>query len=139
MSLSAEARLWAAALEDRVLAAADVDMGTVAETFLTGVLGEAAWEGFPESAKQMFTGNGPAIVAEFRGGFLDVSTEQLGALSQPTLLVAGRDSPPAFTEVTKLMAAAMPTAKVEWVDGGHFITPAHPVVLNFIDDLLADS
>lgn len=139
LSMSAEAKLWAAALEERVLAAADVDMGTVAETFLTGVLGDAAWEGFPETAKQMFTGNGPAIVAEFRGGFLDVSAEQLATISQLTLLVAGRDSPPAFAEVTKLMAAAMPTAQVEWVDGGHFITPAHPVVLNFIDDILADT
>ncbi len=64
LSLSEAAARWAAELEEQVFAAAEADMSTVAETFLRGVLGDAAWEGFPEPAKQMFTGNGPAIVAE---------------------------------------------------------------------------
>jgi esterase len=128
---------WAADLEERVFAAAEVDMSTVAETFLRSVAGDATWEGFPEPAKQMFTGNGPAIVAELRGGYLDVSAEQLGTITHPTLLVAGKDSPPAFGEVTNLMAAAMPSAKVEWIEGGHLINPAHPAVLGFVDDMLA--
>ena len=112
-------------------------MSTVAETMLRGVLGDAGWEGLPEPAKQMFTANGPAIVAELRGGFLDVSAEQLGTIVQPTLLVAGKDSPPAFAEVTNLMAEAMPSARVEWVEGGHLINPAHPAVLGFVDEVLA--
>ena len=87
--------------------------------------------------QQIFTANGPAIVAEHRGGLLDVSAEQLGTIVQPTLLVAGKDSPPAFAEVTNLMAAAMPSARVEWVDGGHLINPAHPAVLAFVDEVLA--
>jgi pimeloyl-ACP methyl ester carboxylesterase len=128
---------WAADLEQRVAAAAEVDMGTVAETFLRNVLGDATWEAFPEPAKQMFTFNGPAILAEFRGGRLDVGAEQLGTIAHPTLLVAGKDSPPAFAEVTELMAAAMPAARVEWIEGGHLINPAHPVVLGFVDEVLA--
>lgn len=28
-------------------------------------------------------------------------------------------------------------ARVEWVDGGHAVNPAHPVVLDFIDEVFA--
>ena len=136
LSMSDEAARWAAGLEEQVFAAAEADMSTVAETFLCGVLGDEAWEGFPEPAKRMFTGNGPAIVAELRGGFLDVGAAELGTIVQPTLIVAGKESPPAFAEVTNLMAEAMPSARVEWVDGGHLINPAHPAVLGFVDEVL---
>jgi pimeloyl-ACP methyl ester carboxylesterase len=85
----------------------------------------------------MFTGNGPAILAEIRGGSLDVDADLLGTIVHPTLLVAGKDSPPAFAEVTKLMAGAMPSARVEWVEGGHLINPAHPAVVRFVNDVLA--
>jgi hypothetical protein len=34
------------------------------------------------------------------------------------------------------MAEAMPSARVEWVEGGHLINPAHPAVLDFVDDVL---
>ena len=60
-----------------------------------------------------------AIIAEVRGGFLDVSAEQLQAIAQPTLLVGGKDSLPAFIDVTNVMAQAMPQARVVWIDGGH--------------------
>ena len=46
--------------------------------------------GLPEPVKQIFTANGPAIVAELRGGLLDVSAEQLGTIDQPTLLVGAQ-------------------------------------------------
>jgi esterase len=136
LSLSQAMTRWIADLDEQVLAAAEADMSTVGETLLRGVLGDSAWEGMPEPVKQIFTANGPAIAAEARGGLLDVSTEQLSAIAQPTLLVAGNDSPPEFAEVTNLMAAAVPRARVEWVEGGHLINPAHPVVLGFVDDLL---
>jgi hypothetical protein len=54
------------------------------------------------------------------------------------LLVAGRHSlKPGFSEVTSAMAEAMPSATVAWVEGGHLIDPAHPVVLAFVDEVLA--
>jgi pimeloyl-ACP methyl ester carboxylesterase len=137
LSMSEAGTRWAAGVTSRVLAAADADMSSAAETSLRAVLGDATWEGFPEPTKQMFTANGPAIVAELRGGFLDVSAERLGTIAHPTLLVAGKDSPPAFAEVTNLMAEAMPRARVKWVAGGHLIDPAHPAVLAFVDEVLA--
>lgn len=136
-TLSESAMQWVADLEQELFAAAEEDITTVAETLIRGVAGDGAWEGFPEQARQIFTDNGPAIVAELRGGILDVSVEQLGSIAQPTLLVAGKDSLPAFSEVTTVMAEAMPRAKVEWIEGGHIINPAHPAVLGFVDEVLA--
>jgi pimeloyl-ACP methyl ester carboxylesterase len=137
LSLSEAAKREVAEIAEQVFAAAEVDMGTVAETVVRGVLGDGAWEEFPEPAKQTFTANGPAIVAELRGGYPDVTAEQLGTIDQPTLLVGARDSLLDYTEVIKLTAPAMPSARVEWVHGGHAIDPAHPVVLGFVDEVLA--
>jgi esterase len=136
LSMSQAGTQWWAQIAERMYTAAEVDMNTVAETFLREVLGDATWEGFSEPAKQMFTGNGPAIVAELRGGDLDLSAEQLASIAHPTLLVAATDSSPAFAEATNILASAMPSAQVEWVDGGHLIDPTHPAVLGFIDDVV---
>jgi pimeloyl-ACP methyl ester carboxylesterase len=67
---------------------------------------------------------------------IEVLAEQLGTIAQPTLLVASKQSPPAFAKATKLMAAAMPSARIEWVEGGHLIHPAHPAVLGFVDEVV---
>jgi esterase len=137
LSLGEEFRRWLAELDQKVFAAADSDVDTVGEAMLSSVIGDEGWEGLPEPVKKVFTANGPAIVAEHRGGLLDVSAEQLGTIVQPTLLVGGRDSGPAFAEVTRLVAGAMPSARVEWVESGHLINPAHPSVLRFVDEVLA--
>jgi pimeloyl-ACP methyl ester carboxylesterase len=137
LTLGEAAMRWIAAVDEQVFAAADADIGTVAETLFRAVAGDAGWEGLPETVKEELTANSPAIVADERNGYLDVSTEQLGTIVQPTLLVAAKDSPPAFTEVMSLMAQAMPSARAEWVEGGHLINPAHPAVLSFVDELLA--
>jgi pimeloyl-ACP methyl ester carboxylesterase len=136
-TLSASALQWVADLEQELFAAAEEDMTSVAKTLIRGVAGDGAWEGFPEEARQIFTDNGPAIVAELRGGLLQVSAEELRSITQPTLLVGGKNSLPAFVEVTNVMATAMPRAEVVWVEGGHLINPAHPAVLGFVDEVLA--
>lgn len=137
-SLSEEATRWIADLTQRVLDAAEVDMDTAAETVIRGVAGDEAWAGMPEAAREILTGNGPALVAEVRGGYPEVSVEQLATVAQPALLVAGKESlQPGFEEVMGAMAAAMPAARIEWVEGGHLVDPAHPVVLRFVDEVLA--
>jgi esterase len=138
LELSESTANWAATAKQRVYRAAEDGMDSVAETLLRTVAGDATWEGFPESVKQMLTANGPAIVAELRGGFLDVTAEDLGAIAQPTLLVAAEDSPPAFAEVTRLMTEAMPSARLAWTKGGHLVDVADPVVLSFVDEVLGD-
>lgn len=137
LSLSGTAMRELAELSKPVFAAAEADMSTVGETLIRLALGDEDWEGLPDEVKEIFTGNGPAIVAELRGGYPDVTVEQLGTIDLPTLLVAAMDSEFDYTEVTDIVASAMPSARVEWVDGGHAIDPAHPVVLDFIDEVLA--
>ncbi len=137
MSLSPEFAQWLAGFHEKIFAAAATDVNTVGEALLRGVLGDAAWDEVPDSVKQVFAANGPAIVAEERGGELDRSAAELGSISQPTLIVGATDSLPAFAEVTRLTAEAMPAARVEWVEGSHLIDPAHPSVLAFVDEILA--
>jgi esterase len=137
LSLSPAFRRWLADFHQALFAAAAADPDAVGDALLRSVLGEAAWKALPQAVRQVFNDNGPAIVAEERGGMLDVTAEELGAIVQPTLLVAGKDSPPFFAEATELMAAALPLAEVEWIGGGHLVDPAHPAVLAFVDDVLA--
>jgi pimeloyl-ACP methyl ester carboxylesterase len=135
-SLTETGRRWLAGLEERVLAAAAVDVGGVVEAVYRAVLGDAAWEGFPADLRAMLADNGEAMVAEFRGGFLAATREQLAAIAQPTLLVAAADSPPAFAEAAELLGDAIPSARVARVAGGHLVDPAGPAVLAFIDEVL---
>jgi pimeloyl-ACP methyl ester carboxylesterase len=137
LTLGEAAMRWIAEVDKQVFEAAEADMSTVAETLFRAVAGDAGWEGLPEDVKEELTGNSAAILADERNGYLDVSAEQLGTIVQPTLLVAAKDSPPEFAEVTNLMAQAMPSARAEWVEGGHLINPAHPAVLSFVDEVLA--
>jgi pimeloyl-ACP methyl ester carboxylesterase len=136
LTLGEGLRRWVALLRERILVAAAADPETVGETMLREVVGDEGWEALPAPVRDVFTANGPAIVAEELGGLLDVSAEQLGTIAHPTLIVGGEGSLPEFAEVTRLTAAAMPTATVAWVDGDHLIDPAHPAVLRFVDDVL---
>ena len=133
LALGEAAARWIAELDELVFAAAELGVSTVGEAMMRSALGDAVWEGLPESIQEIFVANSPAIVAEHRGGLLETSVDQLGTIVQPTLLVAAKDSPPAFAEVTTVVAAAIPSATVEWVEGGHLINPAHPAVLRFIE------
>ncbi len=119
----------------RAEAAAAADVAGVAEVVFRSVIGDAGWDGLSEAVKEIFVANGPAILAELRGGVLDVDAGQLRTIRRPTLVVAARASQPEFAEPTALMAEAIPTARVEWVDGDHLIHPAHPVVLAFVDEV----
>jgi hypothetical protein len=77
-------------------------------------VGGEGWKQLPEPAKQLFRNNGPVLLAELRGGYPDVTKEQLATIDKPT-----------------------PSVRVEWVEGGHAIDPAHAVVLDFLDEVLA--
>ena len=110
-SLSESFLRWEAELGEHVFAVAETDVDAVAETTFRRVLGDEGWEGMPERAKQVFTANGPAIVAEFRGGSLAVDAAQLATIRQPTLLVVAKGSPPEFADVTTRVAEACSAAR----------------------------
>jgi esterase len=128
------AKEWAE-LEERLLA--ERDQMRAAEVLMREVLGDAGWEAAPEEVKEILIGNGPALVAEIRGGYPDVTVEQLGMIEQPALFVGAKDSVFDYRETAEVLAAAVPSARIAWVEGGHAIDPAHPVVLSFVDEVLA--
>jgi pimeloyl-ACP methyl ester carboxylesterase len=134
-ALSGEQARWIAEIEDAVLAANGRDPDSVAETLLRAVAGDT-WDALPEPVREMFTANGPAIVAELRGGYPEVTWDDLAAIACPTLLLTGADSPAWFADLCERVARAMPSAKAEVVEGGHLVDPAHPLVLAFVDDVL---
>ncbi len=136
-SLSETAAREIAEITERILAAAHTDMDSVARTLMQEVLGEEGWEGLPEEVKEILTANGPALVAELRGGYPVVTADQLATIDRPTLFVCAKDSVFDYAETAEAVDAAMPQASVEWVEGGHAIDPAHPVVLAFVDEVLA--
>jgi len=136
LTLDGEAMAWAEELRAAVEEAAARDGASVAETFLRRVLGDEQWESFPPSLKQMFVDNSPAILAEFRGPWLEATAAELARIDVPTLLVAGEGSPPAFRRVTERMAAAIPGSRTILVGGGHFIDPGEPEVLTFVGEVL---
>jgi len=109
--------------------------GAAAEALCRAVLGDDVWDGLPGEWRQLFVDNGQAAVAECRGGELEIGIEQLAQISQPTLLVTGEDSPPAFQRVAGLMADAIPGARLAKVAGGHLISPTDPSVLAFLREL----
>jgi esterase len=128
------AKEWAD-LEERLLV--ERDPRRAAEVLMREVLGDAGWERLPRRVKGILIGNGPALVAEIRGGYPAVTAEQLATIEQPTLFVGAKNSAFDYRETADVLAAAMPSARTEWVEGGHAIDPAHPVVLDFIDEALA--
>jgi pimeloyl-ACP methyl ester carboxylesterase len=137
LSLSPTFERWLSGVHERLFAAAESDPESLGEAFVRCVLGDTAWEGLPDPVRQVFLANGPAILAEERGGMLGVDAAELGAIAQPVLVVGARESGRGFAEATELTARAIPSARVEWVDGGHLIDPAHPAVLAFVDDVLS--
>lgn len=139
LMLDPEAMAWAEPLRRKVLEAGAKDISSVGEIFLREVVGDEVWESFPIELKQMFIGNGPAILAEFRGEWLDLTNEELSEIGHPTLIVSAQDSPEAFRRVDRLLTEASPNSETVLVEGGHFISPAHPAVLDFVDRCVAPS
>lgn len=137
LTLSEVSKRELRAFEKQVFAAEAVDPATVGETVCRAIFGDELWGRLPAETKEVFTANGPALVAELRGGYPELTPEQLGTIDKPTLLVGARDSFFDYSELIELTAAAIPDARVGWVGGGHAIDPAHPVVLRFIDKVLA--
>jgi pimeloyl-ACP methyl ester carboxylesterase len=131
------AREWLEDLTQRVLAVAAGAPDTAAEIVVRDALGDAAWDAFPDEVKRMLLDNGPAVLAELRGGELEVDADALAAIKQPTLLVAAADSLAPLRDTAYAMAAALPTARTVLVPGGHMINPAEPAVLDFIREVLA--
>jgi pimeloyl-ACP methyl ester carboxylesterase len=128
--LDPEAKAWEDELNARVRAAPADKVG---ETLIEEAVGAGTWASLPAEVREMFTANGPAILAEIEGERADLDEAALAAISQPTLLVSSEESPEEFRRVTDRLAALLPNAEELRVAGGHIIDPAHPDILRFVE------
>lgn len=141
LSLDDEAIRWAERLRRRVLAAARDDPARAAEAVIVAALGPAVWSALPDPTRDAMNRAGAAVLAEARGSGLDLSADFLGAdpswvsqVSCPTLLVSAEDSPYVLRRVNDRLLELLPDARAAVVPGGHLIHPAHPAVLEFLDE-----
>jgi pimeloyl-ACP methyl ester carboxylesterase len=131
---------WARRLRIRVLERSAGGPGQVAEALLREALGDEAWENLPEIHQQIFTGTGPAVLAEIKGNGMDLSEDalelnedELAEIRRPALIVSAEDSIEVCRLVNARLSGAVPYSQSVLVPGGHLISPAHPAVLDFVD------
>jgi esterase len=137
LGLSPAGLEWTRAIRDRLREVAASDgVDAVYEALIGEVLGEGAWDSFPDEVRRILTQNGPALLAELH--YVDEpmpDAAAFGTIDKPALLVAASESPPPQREMTEAMADALPNARTALVGGGHLIDPAAPDVLAFIQGL----
>jgi hypothetical protein len=131
---SPEYDAWFSALAEKLegLAAAG-RMDANGEAVLRDVFG--AWEELPETWRHVFTANGPALLAEVRGGERLTDPSGLAELAVPTLVVTADDSPEPIRRGSEALARTLPQARAVRAGGGHAIDPAGPEVASFIAEI----
>jgi esterase len=138
LGLSPAGLEWTRALRDSLREVAVRDgVDAVYEALIDEVVGEGAWEAFPDEIQRVLTANGQALLAELE--YVDESmpdADAFAAIKQPALLLAATESPPEQREMTEAMAHVLPNARTSVVGGGHLIDPAAPEVLAFIGEVL---
>jgi pimeloyl-ACP methyl ester carboxylesterase len=78
LSLSKTSMRELAELSEPVFAAADADMSAVGETLIRLAFGDDGWEGLPDEAKEIFTGNGPRSLPSSEAVFLTSRSSSSG-------------------------------------------------------------
>lgn len=112
-----------------------VNVDAVGETVLREVFG--AWEELPQVWQDVFTANGPALLAELRGEERLGPGTRLDELRVPTLVVTADESPPPIQRASEALGRALPRARTARVGGDHAIDPGGPEVLAFISEVVA--
>jgi esterase len=127
---------WTRGFRDRLgEVAAESGEDAIGEELIRELEGEGAWDSLPDEVRRVFTHNGPAVLADLKGEWLNADAAALAAIEQPALLIAATDSPPEFREPNEAMADALPNARSALVAGGHLIDPAAAEVLAFIEEV----
>ncbi len=128
---------WFASLLDASeRAAAEHGAPAVGEVVLRDVFG--AWEELPEVWRDVFSGNGRALLAELRGGET-TDNARFAELEVPALVLTAESSPDPIRRCSDALARALPSARHSVVEGDHAVDPAGPDVLEFIREILEPS
>src|SRR5688572_25197195 len=106
LGLSSAALEWTRAIRDRLREVASRDgVDAIYEALIGEVLGEGAWDSFPDDVRRILTQNGPALLAELH--YVDEAMPDAAAfamIDKPALLVEATESPPEQREMTEAMA-----------------------------------
>lgn len=143
-TLDRQAQRWADGLRTALLAAGNGgDPATASRSVLDMALGPGTWEGLDATSREIFAEAGSALLAEVRGRGLDLSAdpfaptpEELARVDLPVLVVSAASSYEAARAVDDRLVGLLPRARHAVVPGGHVIHPAHPVVLEFLAEVL---
>ena len=128
---------WFATLHESIeRAVVERGLDAVGETALREVFG--AWEELPQVWRDVFTANGPALLAEIRGKEQLTDVTMFGEFRTPTLIVTADDSPLPLQRGSEAYEKALPHARSVRVGGGHAIDPAGPDVLAFVEEVLGE-
>jgi pimeloyl-ACP methyl ester carboxylesterase len=130
LGLSPEYDDWFAAVLHTAEGAATDAIG---EAVLRAVFG--AWDELPGTWREVFSANGPALLAELRGGER-TANERLHELSVPALVVTAEGSPAPIRRASEALGRVLPSAQSVRVGGDHAIDPAGQFVLDFVSSLL---
>ncbi|WP_353815792.1 alpha/beta fold hydrolase [Agromyces sp. SYSU T00266] len=135
----AATRAWAADARGRIAAAAADQPDRAAEAVFRIMLGDDAWTGLPEEARDAFATANGGVLAELAGDGLDLSARprtyerhELAAVRAPTLILVADASPEPLHRAAEWIANRLPNARIAHVGGGHLIDPADPAVAEFI-------
>ena len=90
--------------------------------------GDGAWSGLPQHSRQKLSEMAPAILADFACGFAETWTlDDVAALSMPTLVLMGLESPEVAQHVAARLAKAVPDARLAMLPGlGHMAPVFEP-------------
>lgn len=133
MGLAPEYDTWFESLHARCEHA---ETDAIGETVIREVFG--AWEELPSQWREVFTTNGPALLAELRGGER-IDNDRLSTLAVPTLVVTAEGSPDPIRRASEALADALPHAQHTQVGGDHAIDPGGPDVSRFVAEIVATS
>jgi esterase len=133
MGLAPEYDAWFTSVR---AAAENVEPGAVGEVVLREVFG--AWNELPEVWRDVFTRNGPALLAELRGEER-TENDRLGVLGVPALVVTADASPAPIRQCSEALAGALPGARAVRVTGDHAVDPASPEVVDFLSGVIRRS
>jgi pimeloyl-ACP methyl ester carboxylesterase len=102
------------------------------EIFITGVLGQAAYERLPERRKEQMRENNSALKAQMLGaGFPKLSAADVRGVKAPTLLVTGEHSPAVLLKLTDLLAELLPgVERVEISAASHVMHEENAAAVN---------
>jgi pimeloyl-ACP methyl ester carboxylesterase len=100
--------------------------------------GESAWDAFPEAWRRAGRESGMAALADFRNSIGEYpSAADLATVRVPVVCSYGERSPASMFHFTRALAAAIPTARTQQIEGAGHAAP-FDAATNFVQ-LIADS